>query len=514
MSTVAVLASQPPSTGPIPGPSPGVVSWNLARAHKEFKALEEWLLSEDSRQLPLHAVEREQERRAREIHRLLLEAHVAERGTGDVGPVVEVRSSPVVEPPALLTHRRLDPRHPQTIFGEITVQRTGYRRPGDTAVHPLDEHLQLPERSFSYELQRRVVQAAVQGPFAEAIARVAETTGGLLPKRSAEQLVREAACDFEAFYQARIPPPAAETGPILVASLDGKGVPVVKTIPAERVVRRGTGEKAQQKKMAVVATVYTQQPRVRIPEEVLASLFATTPRPADAPVPLWPRPEYKRVWASLTKGKLGIMTEVTQEVRRRDPSQAKEWVVLTDGERALQQTVRRRLRGVPLVLDFHHVLEKLWGAAYAFHEVGSPQVVAWVQERAWRLLHGEVSQVVQGMRQSATKRGLRGQRRKAVETAARYCYRNRRHMRYHEYLQQGWPIATGVVEGACKNLVRARMERSGMRWTPQMAEAMLKLRALYLSDDFEDYWAFHIQRDQERLHPPGRWRPKDVVDEK
>ena len=118
------------------------------------------------------------------------------------------------------------------------------------------------------------------------------------------------------------------------------------------------------------------------------------------------------------------------------------------------------------------------------------------------------------MRQSATKRRRRGQRRKAVEVAAGYWYRNRRHMRYHAYLQQGWPIATGVVEGACKNLVKDRMERSGMRWTRQMAEAMLKLRATYLSGDFEEYWGFHLQQDQEQLHPPGRWRPKHFIDEK
>jgi hypothetical protein len=87
-------------------------------------------------------------------------------------------------------------------------------------------------------------------------------------------------------------------------------------------------------------------------------------------------------------------------------------------------------------------------------------------------------------------------------------------MRYAEYLSQGWPIATGVVEGACKHLVKDRMERSGMRWTPAMAEAMLKLRAVYLSGDFEAYWAFHLARDQERLHPPGSWRPAHVIEEK
>jgi len=78
-------------------------------------------------------------------------------------------------------------------------------------------------------------------------------------------------------------------------------------------------------------------------------------------------------------------------------------------------------------------------------------------------------------------------------------------MRYHDYLAKGLPIASGSVEGACKNLIKDRMERSGMRWTQLMAEAVVKLRALYLSGDFNTYWDFHIREDQQRLHPPGRW---------
>jgi hypothetical protein len=490
---------------------------NLTRARREFQALEAWLMSKESRQLPLHDLEREQERRGREIQRLLLQAHIAQRGTGDVGPAVEVRAADDTGTGELHTYRRLDPCHPQTIFGAITVERTGYCRPGAATVHLLDDQLQLPHRSFSYELQRRLVQAAVQGPFDEATARVVEATGVMIPKRSAEQLVQEAARDFEAFYRTRTPPPGAATGAILAAALDGKGVPMVKAEPTGRVMRRGKGEKVHQKKMAVVATVYTQHPRVRSPQEVFESLFGLGPPPgpsAREPAPTRERPEYKRVWASLLKGKAGIMAEVVEEMRHRDPGRQKYWVVLTDGERALQQSVKRRLRGVPLVLDFQHVLAKLWSAAYAFHEEGSPKALAWVQERAWRLLHGEVSQVVQGMRLSATKRQLRSQKRKVVEGAAAYFYRNRRHMRYDEYLRQGWPIATGVVEGACKNLVKDRMERSGMRWTPAMAEAMLKVRAVYLSGDFESYWGFHVTREHERLHPPGSWRPLHIIEEK
>ena len=138
----------------------------------------------------------------------------------------------------------------------------------------------------------------------------------------------------------------------------------------------------------------------------------------------------------------------------------------------------------------------------------------WVKKRALRLLQGEVSQVVKGMRQSATKRNLSDTKKKPLETAAAYFYRNRSHMRYGEYLRRGWPITTGVVEGACKNLVKDRMERSGMRWTQEGAEAMLKMRATYLSDDFEEYWTFHIQQDQKRLHPSGYWQPVNIVEEK
>jgi hypothetical protein len=384
-------------------------------------------------------------------------------------------------------------------------------------VPPLDDQRQLPRRSFSYALQRRLVQAAVQGPFDEATARVREATGVVIPKRSAEQLVEASARAFEAFYQGRTPRPGAETGPILVAALDSKGVPMVKVGPSRRVIRRGKGEKAQQKKMAVVATVYTQYPRVRSPQEVFEHVFGLGPPPPPAtrgPTPTRERPEYKRVWASLLKGKAGVMAEVVQEMRQRDPPPHKSWVVLTDGERALQQSVKRRLRGVPLVLDFQHVLAKLWSAAYAFHEEGSPKVLAWVQERAWRRLHGEVSQVVQGMRLSATRRQLRGQKRKVVEAVAGYFYRNRRDMRYDVYLRQGWSMATGVVEGACKNLVKDRMERSGMRWTATMAEAMLKLRAVSLSGDFEAYWAFFVAQEHQRLHPPGAWRPLNIIEEK
>ena len=183
---------------------------------------------------------------------------------------------------------------------------------------------------------------------------------------------------------------------------------------------------------------------------------------------------------------------------------------MTDGERALQRRVRTHMPGITLVLDLLHALEYLWKAAYVFHAEGSREAEDWVKQRALWILEGRSGQVVKGLRQSVTKRRLRGQKKKILTTVSGYLHRNRLHMRYDQYLAQGLPIASGAVEGACKNLIKDRMERSGMRWSEDGAEAIVKLRATYLSGDFEEFWTFHIHEEQERLHPPGRWRPLQV----
>jgi len=254
--------------------------------------------------------------------------------------------------------------------------------------------------------------------------------------------------------------------------------------------------------LATVATVFTRAPWVRTPEQVVESLFRIQRQTlADGQTP--PRPENKRVWASLLKGKSAVIDEVAQEMQRRDPEGIKTRVALSDGERALQILVEGTL-GVTLILDLLHVLEKLWKAAYVFNAEGSLEAELWVLDHTLRILFGDVSQVVKGIRQSVTKRRLFGAKRKTLCDVAGYLHRNRARMRYDEYLAKGWPIASGPVEGACKNLIKDRMERSGMRWTEEMAEAIVKLRAIYLSGDFDPYWSFHIARDQQRLHP-GHW---------
>jgi hypothetical protein len=471
-----------------------------AGARQEFSSLEDWLSAPPTRQLPLHHIECQQEPRGREVQRLLLQAHIQQRGNGDVGPALRVVQG---AGSVLFSHRRLHTRLLKTIFGPVQITRMSYSRPGAASIHPLDENLQLPARSFSYELQKRMVKAAVQGTFRETGERIAEITGAPVPTRSIEEVIPDAAADFDAFYAQRDPPPWADTGSVLVAAVDGKGIPMIKPEGANPQVRLTKGQKRNRKKMATVAAVFTRAPWVRTPQQVVESLFGKdrTIGKADPPPP---RPEHKRVWASLTKGKTAVIAEVAAEVSRRDPHGHKTHVALTDGERALQIRVSKQL-DVTLILDLLHVLEKLWKAAYVFHAEGSLEAEQWVRLRAQRILEGHVSQVVQGMRQTVTKLGLTGNKGKTLSGVSNYLYRNRTRMRYDQYLAAGLPIASGPVEGACKNLIKDRMERSGMRWTEAMAEAIVKLRAIYLSGDLDLYWAFHVQQEQNRLYSAGKW---------
>jgi hypothetical protein len=461
-----------------------------------FSEFERFLESAANTHVSLGEVERESDRRGREMVRLMLQAHLDERGDGDVGEAILL---PDGKAPLRLAYKRIRSRQILTVFGELTLTRAGYGAPGERTVYPLDQQLQLPGRTYSYEYQRRLMRAVVCSPFDEAIAFIAELTGVSVPKRAAEQLVREAAVDFEVFYAERTTADVKPArGEILVAAIDCKGIPMVKPERALRVVRRGKGQKANKKRMATVAAVHNQTPVKRTPQEILDSLFCAGQRPERSPRP---RPSHKRVWASLTASKDTFINDVKAEMTRRDPRHRRTWVIVTDGERALQHRVADSFRGVTLILDYLHVAEKLWKAAHALYREGSPEAQAFVYQRTQRILEGHVDQVVKGLKLIVTKRKLTGTKAKTLLDVAAYFKRNRQRMRYDAYLANGWPIASGSVEGACKNLIRDRFERSGMRWTQDTAEALLRLRALHLSRDLDTYWEFHIQRDQQRLYP-------------
>ena len=479
-------------------------------ARMEFEDLIAQLLSPTAAGLTHSQAEDLIEEQGREVLRQLLQGWLESRGPGDIGPALAGQDG------VRRTQRRLHSRALESLFGTVQVERLGYGAPGQESLHPLDAALNLPEERYSHALRKKVAVEVARSSFAEVVEAIVEHTGAQVPKRQAEELCQRAAQDFEAFYTQRRAqlqtPSAVASGSLVVLTTDGKGVPMRKEAlraPTRKAAegtahklrtRLSKGEKRHRKRMATVAAVYSIAPYVRHADDIVREL---------APVhevrkERRPQPQGKRVWASVSREPRAVIAEMFDEARGRDPEGQRPWVVVVDGQehqrRLIRQEVKRRSVAVTLILDLFHVLEYLWAAAFAFHAEGSAEAELWVRTQLLALLRGRVSQVAAAMRRRATVRAFTASKRATVDKCADYLLKYRDMLRYDQYLAAGYPIGTGVIEGACRYLVKDRMERTGARWSLDGAEAVLRLRALWTNGDFELYWAFHLHREYERHH--------------
>jgi hypothetical protein len=419
--------------------------------------------------------------------RSLLQHHAAQRAQDE--PVREVANSVRVVVPYY------DQRGYTylSIFGDVEISRDYYWKKGaGGGVAPLDEEMSRPARSYSTLLQQWALRLGVVEPFASSVGWLAEQLGVQMPKRSAEELAQEAAQDVDAFYERAghevVAPTADEC---LVVSADGKGVPITKQELVQEPGRLKRGEKAQQKKMAVVATLY----RVKCADRS-HGLAAGRKLPEVAI-------EHKQVFAEI-KDKRGFVDYLKQRVQERVTEHVKV-AYLADGQPDLWRIKQEICPAAVEILDFYHASEYLWSAAYSFLPEGSPEAKAWVEQQEGRFLTGKVGSVIGGLRLRIAKGTIRGEKKiKIAEQAINYFENNRQRMKYDEYLKAGYPIGSGAVEAACKQLVVTRMEGSGMRWSMDGAQAMLKLRTVYINGDWQAYWGFHRQQEHERLYGSRR----------
>jgi hypothetical protein len=435
----------------------------------------------------------------REVARRMLQAHVDERTRAErERPRASVDGSDGVE----RTHRREAQRGLLSVFGPVTITRMSYGARAARSLMPADAELNLPAELYSHELRRHAAIEAARGSFDGAVEAIERATATTVPKRQVEQIVTRAASDFDAFYmRAQGAPPSPAH--LLVLSFDGKGIVMRREHlreqtrrNAERAERKlrgrlSKGEKAHRKRMATVAAVYDVLAMQRGPRDVLADL-----RPVRDVAKPRPRAVNKRVWAHIDRSVDDVAREVFDEAERRDPEHARRWVVLVDGNKAQiaaarTEAARRGVR-ISLVLDLIHVLEYLWSAAWCLFSEGDRAAEQWVHERAFTILQGRSSDVAAGMRRSATLRGLSTRKRTGIDECADYLLGHSTMLAYDDYLEAGLPIATGVIEGACRHLIKDRMDITGARWSVQGAEAVLRLRSLRSSGDFDDYWAFHL----------------------
>jgi hypothetical protein len=407
---------------------------------------------------------------------------------------------------------RLQQRKVETVFGTIEENRAGYGQERVESLHPLDGELNIPPEHYSLEMRRMVAINAAKNSFDEAVETIDKATGGYIPKRQVEELTQRAARDFNAFYERRQrnAEENGQTGPLLVITVDGKGVVMhegdlreqTRKAAKKRKKKMGTrlskGEKKNCKRMATVAAVYTIETFERSPEDLIAEEVGAIDKAKR------PRPEQKRVWASLEKEPEQVIADAFDEADRRDPNHEKHWIALVDGNNTQIDILKKmaKQRGVKLtiIVDIIHVIEYLWKAGRVFHPESGPELEGWVRHRLLGVLNGKAGMMAGGMRRSATLKELDEKTREPVDACATYLLNTSPYLHYAHYLSQGFPIATGVIEGACRHLVKDRLEITGAKWKLQSAEAVLRLPALRSSKDFDEYWTFHEACEYKRNH--------------
>ena len=475
----------------------------FGRSRERFELILDWLASEESGGLEHSDLESRLQSDGRALLRVLFQDHLDLRAAGELR-VDRVEDSAGVARGAVESghHRPLG-----TVFGEVTVTRLAYRRREEENLYVADGVLNLPAEHASHGVRRLAAVESSRGSFDDALDQVRERTGLRIGKRQIEGLADRAALDFEEFYASRErEPTAAEDALVLTA--DGKGIVMrpdaLRPATAQAAARASPklktrlsrGEKRNRKRIAEVGAVYEIVPAVRTAAEVLSSSEEKT-----APAP---RAKAKWLTASVVQDAAAVVADIFQEAERRDPEHRRTWVALVDGNNhqldRIQAEAKSRKVKIHVVVDFVHVLEYLWSAAWCFHKEADPAAEQWVHEKALAVLEGNAGIVAAAIRRKATRLQLDGDKRSSADRAANYLLNKRRYLDYPTALSSGWPIATGIIEGACRHLIKDRMDITGARWGLGGAEAILKLRAIRSNGDFDEYWTYHLTKERQRNH--------------
>ena len=476
----------------------------FAASREQFDTVLAWLGGEDAAGLEHAELEAGLQVTGRELLRRLLADHLELRARDEVRLDAVVDVAGVARGAAEAGHVRTL----ATVFGDVTVERLAYRRRGHANLHPAAAALNLPVERHSHGLRRLAAVEATRGSFDDTVDAVERATGQQLGKRQTEALAARSAVDFDGFYASR-PPPAADPDDVVVLSCDGKGVVMrpdalraaTAKAAADAVTKLPTrlskGEKRNRKRMATVAAVYDLTPVPRTPADVLPADDDTAPTAAPAAAGKW-------LMASVVNDTATVVQAMFAQADRRDPDHTRTWVALVDGNNhqidRINTEARTRSVDVTIIVDFVHVLEYLWRAAWSFFVEGDPDAEAWVADQARAVLAGHATRVAAAIRRKATYHRLAAARRANADTAANYLVNKAPYLDYATALAAGWPIATGVIEGACRHLVADRMDLTGARWGLHGAEAVLKLRAIHSNGDFDDYWRYHRAQEKRRNH--------------
>jgi hypothetical protein len=383
----------------------------------------------------------------------------------------------------------------RSVFGIVRIERAYYHSPGSTGRFPLDWDLNLPERGYSYLVQELSSRLAVSTSYEKAVEILHSLFPLDIPLRSLERIVGDLSDDVSRYYQGKASPEVAADAVLTVATVDKKGVVIRKpeTDGSGGDALPPNPDKPGRKKMATVVCAYNTPRHIRTVDDIVQEMSGHGTSCSK------PKPQNKQTWGSVTEGAETTVVRLFKAVAQRLP-QGNKLVCILDGERSLWSLVYHYFPTAFFVLDIFHVLEHLAKAAHCFHDENSPEARRFVTERLRMLLMGKAGRVIGGLKQMLAKHDLCNSKKYSLNQVIGYLERNRKHMRYEICLAQGYPIGSGVIEGACRNLINDRLELTGMSWTPQGAESIMRLRAVHINRDWDSFWKHRRKSERVRLY--------------
>lgn len=426
------------------------------------------------------------------VGRAALEEFVAVKGSGYAGKQIVDRQGnrrPYVRD-RVCAYR--------SIFGTISIPRAYYYDVGSPGAFPLDGELNLPDRGYSYLVQEFSSRLAATMSYEDAQEVLNSFFPVKVPIRSLESIVGDVCDEVDGFYEEKAPSEVCTDAVVTVATVDKKGVVIRKPQGGETFAEKASAnpDKPGKKKMATVISTYVTPRHVRKTDDIVREM---SDRESSDPKP---KPQNKMTWGSLTEGSENTIARLKKAADQRLPK-GNELVCILDGERSLWALVYSYFPSAFFVLDIFHVLEHLGKAALCFHDEASPQAREFVTERLRMLLHGKAGRMIGGLKQMLSKQELSGTKKHCLEQVIGYLERNRKHMRYEICLAKGYPIGSGVIEGACRNLINDRLELTGMSWTLRGAESVMRLRAVHINKDWDAFWTHRRKSERHRLYGIG-----------
>jgi len=486
----------------------GELAAALADSAEQFSGLLTWAAEESGF---LDHGEREEAigREGRELERRLLQATFA------LDAAREERA-PQVRSAAGVRHRTVEAgqgRGLASVFGPVRVTRMAYRHGHEENLYPADARSVMPRDPYSMGLRALAAFHLAGAGYGQAQEIIEDRTGVKIGHAQLAGIARDLAAWTDDFYEERSRDAEEEEHPasdVIMMQGDGKGI----AMRPEHRRNAGREDRARPgiKKMAEIVAVADFTPVVREPEDIAAPLARRKAHPG-------PEARDKWVSASVTESIEDMIAAAFDEADRRDPERVRQRVFLVDGNKqqitAIGAGAGERGLKVPVLIDYIHVAGYIGKAASALHP-GDPVLAGqWADGQLLRVLHGRAKAVAATLASVAAKTRANPRKRDLdltdVDKAVTYLNNNQQHMKYDKALAKGWPIATGMIEGACRFVIEDRFGITGARWSPEGAEDILKIRAVVVNGDLGDYMRYYKQRYRDEHHL-ARYDPATIED--